>query len=66
MPNIYQRNGYRDRRDYLRSLAQETGVSHTVVHALAEQLGPKYDFDALPLQLDDHSSMIHFTQGEPL
>lgn len=66
MPNVYQRNGYQNRKHYLKRMAEDFGVQPQVVFSLAELLGPDEDFDALPQQLDDYSSMIHFTQGEPL
>jgi hypothetical protein len=59
--NRYQRNGYSDRRSYLRSLARDYGVSPSVVHSLADMLGASEDFDALPVQLQDWSdSTMHF------
>lgn len=63
--NRYQRNGYPNRRAYLKSLARDYGVSPSVVFSLAEMLGPEDDFDALPVQLHDWSdSTLHFRTEE--
>jgi hypothetical protein len=53
--NIYTRNGYKNRDDYLRNLAGDYGVSPTVVSALAEELGANEDFDGLVTCLEDYS-----------
>ena len=64
--SIYTRNGYQNRSHYLKQMAEDYGVQPQVVFSLADLLGADEDFDSLPQQLDDYSSMIHFTQGEPL
>lgn len=51
--NIYQANGYDDRKDYLRQLAEDYGVDLDIVYTLANLLGPKEDFDGLVSQLED-------------
>ena len=56
--NVYQRNGYANRREYLRGLADDYGVKFSVVVTLAEVLGPNEDFDGLVSELDDYSSMF--------
>ena len=53
MSNIYIRKGYTDRKDYLKCLAQDYGVSYMTVFALASMLGENEDFDGLILELDD-------------
>lgn len=53
MPNAYVRNGYKNREDYLDSLALEYGVSKMVVYSLADMLGPNEDFDGLVNALED-------------
>jgi hypothetical protein len=50
---IYVRNGYKDRADYLRQLADDNGVPHDVVLAMADMLGPNEDFDGLVGEVED-------------
>lgn len=57
MSNIYVRKGYKDRRDYLKCLAQDYGVSYITVFALASMLGENEDFDGLILELDDMAEL---------
>lgn len=49
--NIYQKNGYADRDDYLNRLSEDYGVSIEDVYGLAEILGENEDFDGLVLLL---------------
>jgi hypothetical protein len=51
--DIYRENGYDDRDDYLRSLADDYGVPEEAVQALADILGPDEDFDGLVSSLED-------------
>ena len=51
--DIYEHNGYADRREYLRSLAEDYGVRIATVLALANLLGPSEDFDGLVSSLRD-------------
>lgn len=51
--NIYQRKGYKDRQDYLNSLAAEYGVDMGVVFAMADMMGESEDFDGLLNILED-------------
>lgn len=51
--SIYTSRGYKDRYDYLDSLAEEYGVSKTTVYVLADLLGPSEDFDGLINALED-------------
>lgn len=53
MPDIYTQKGYKDRCDYLDSLAEEYGISKMVVYSLADLLGPSEDFDGLINVLED-------------
>lgn len=53
MGNVYTRNGYNDRKDYLKHLAKEYGVSYLEVYGLASFLGENEDFDGLISALDD-------------
>lgn len=45
--DAYQENGYENREDYLRCLADDYGVSYSDVLAAANILGEDEDFDGL-------------------
>lgn len=51
--NIYVQNGYKNRRDYLESLAEEYDVPLKNVLMMAQLLGPSEDFDGLIVHLED-------------
>ena len=51
--SIYTDNGFRNRAEYLQSLADDYNVSITDVKALASLLGPEEDFDALVSEVED-------------
>ena len=51
--NIYQENGYENRKDYLKSVADEYGIDLGIVCLLADVLGPNEDFDGLISALED-------------
>lgn len=51
--NAYTENGYPNRREYLKSLAEDYGVGLDVVNVLAATLGPSEDFDGLVTALED-------------
>lgn len=53
MSNIYVQKGYKNRRDYLKSLAEDYGVSYLMVFSLANMLGENEDFDGLISELED-------------
>lgn len=53
MSNIYVQQGYKNRRDYLKCLAEDYGVSYIKVYSLASLLGKNEDFDGLVSALDD-------------
>lgn len=53
MSDIYTKKGYKDRYDYLDSLAEEYDVSKMVIYSLADLLGPSEDFDGLINALED-------------
>lgn len=57
MSNIYLENGYENREDYLKSLAEDYDVSLDAVHTLADMLGPDEDFDGLLSELEDEAEM---------
>ena len=52
--NVYQENGYKDRKDYLKSLAEDFDMEYKDVLMLATTLGEEEDFDALITVLEDH------------
>ena len=51
--DVYQANGYENRKDYLSCLAEDYGVDLSTVKALADLLGPNEDFDGLVAMLED-------------
>lgn len=53
--SVYTEMGYKNRRDYLNSLAEEFGLSKNVVYGVASVLGPNEDFDGLVTHLEDFS-----------
>jgi hypothetical protein len=57
MVNPYLENGYANRREYLKGLADNFGVDFFTVIALAEALGPNEDFDGLVTEIEDIESM---------
>jgi len=54
---IYTKNGYANRKEYLRSLAEEYAVPYDTVCALAMTLGPSEDFDGLVSMVQDNEGM---------
>ena len=66
--DVYQENGYDDRDDYLRSLAEDYGVPLDAVMAMAEVLGPEEDFDGLVSNLEDtmYGGWFDETENGPL
>lgn len=51
--NVYQQNGYENRREYLEELADSYGIHISTVLILADMLGPSEDFDGLVSTLED-------------
>jgi len=51
--NIYQEEGFKNRMDYLKSLAHENGVDEEAVFMLADMLGSSEDFDGLVTSIED-------------
>jgi hypothetical protein len=51
--NAYTRNGYKDRADYLASLADDYGVDSYTMAMLADVMGESEDFDGLVSELED-------------
>ena len=59
----YQQHGYATRRDYLRALAKDYGVSIHDVLVVATLYGPSEDFDALVTFVQDMSSLQREMSG---
>ena len=57
--NIYQQHGYIDRKDYLKSLAEEYGTDYYTVKVLADMLGEQEDFDGLVSALKDREEGLY-------
>lgn len=51
--SIYTDNGFKNRKDYLNSLADDFGVDRQTVYTLASMLGSSEDFDGLVSSLTD-------------
>ena len=51
--NEYQEQGYKNRREYLDSLAEDFGIDKSTVYMLASMLGESEDFDGLIVALED-------------
>ena len=51
----YQAEGYKNRTDYLRELAEEMGVDEKTVFMMADLLGESEDFDGLVTSLEDYA-----------
>lgn len=58
MPNIYNENGYKNRVEYLESVAADYGVDYYTVECLADILGESEDFDGLISALEDMEYMF--------
>lgn len=63
--SVYTENGYKNRKDYLMSLADEYGVDVNTVLELASILGPDEDFDALVTEIEDLSDYADYDYSEP-
>jgi hypothetical protein len=53
----YSLHGYKDRNDYLASLADDYGIDMMAVRMIADMLGPSEDFDGLVSELEDFQSI---------
>ncbi len=51
--NIYQREGFKNRKEYLKDLALNFRLPEDVVFMTADMLGPDEDFDGLISSLED-------------
>ena len=57
MSNIYQINGYKNRKEYLFAMAEEYGVDEETVFLMADMLGKDEDFDGLISMLEDYEGI---------
>jgi hypothetical protein len=57
---VYQEHGYKNRREYLESLADEYDIPVQTVFALASMLGESEDFDGLINALEDAAELMEF------
>jgi hypothetical protein len=60
----YTVHGYKDRDDYLNTLADDKGIDSTTVHMIADMLGESEDFDGLVSELEDFECMGLFANLE--
>ena len=51
---VYTENGFSNRADYLRQLAEDNDYDLEHVRLVADLLGPDEDFDGLVTDLADH------------
>lgn len=51
---VYKENGYSNREEYLKSLAEDFDMEYKDVLMLATTLGEEEDFDALIISLEDY------------
>lgn len=56
--SIYTENGYKNRKEYLDSLADEFDCPPEAVYALASVLGESEDFDGLISALEDYEDIM--------
>jgi len=62
--NVYQRNGYANREEYLASIADDMGLEDYDVGVLADLLGEDEDFDGLISTLEDYASSTGYRKGD--
>ncbi len=55
---VYTDNGYHNREDYLRNLADDYGVDIVTVKMLADLLGEQEDFDGLVIAIADYAETL--------
>lgn len=54
--SVYQEEGFKNRTEYLKNLAEEFDLPFATVCMIASLLGPSEDFDGLITALDDYSA----------
>jgi hypothetical protein len=58
--NVYQRNGYKDRKDYLQCMSEQYNVPIEVVYTVADMMGDSEAFDGLISALEDAEVMFEY------
>ena len=58
--DLYTAEGYENRNDYLKCLADDFDVPLATVRMLADVLGPNEDFDGLVTSLEDYAETLDF------
>ena len=56
--NVYQENGFENRKEYLNHLAEEYGIEKEDVYQVAGMLGRSEDFDGLVTTLQDYAETM--------
>ncbi len=64
--DIYKQKGFKNRSEYLYSLAEEYDCGEDTVFALASVLGRDEDFDGLISSIEDHCESSCFSDEEDL
>ncbi len=64
--SVYTQQGYKDRDDYLKSLAGDLGLPKSLVFDAAYLLGENEDFDGLVTTLEDYAMMKKLDRFSPL
>ena len=57
--NYYIDNGFKNRKDYLNSLAEDFELDRETVYMMADLLGESEDFDGLITSLEDYSESFY-------
>jgi len=57
--NYYIDNGFKNRKDYLNSLAEDFELDRETVYMMADLLGESEDFDGLITSLEDYSELFY-------
>jgi hypothetical protein len=60
----YAAYGYKNRDDYLNTLADDMGIDGFAVHMIADMLGENEDFDGLVSELEDFGFFGMFNEPE--
>jgi hypothetical protein len=53
--DVYEKNGYDNRKHYLNCLAEDFGIEKSVVYEMASILGQNEDFDGLVTTVEDYA-----------
>jgi len=59
MTNVYQDNGCKNRKEYLRCLSEDYGVPLETVLVIADTFGLSEDFDGLISALEDCEERLY-------